>query len=149
MSCQPFCEFIANTLLDRLKNWCYFLVGRVGVVRPPFLVLPLTIEPAKPRLCYADGETLHGFRAGCAITLALKAAELSEIMDHVGWTKRHTALYYLQLAKVLHPDGASAKLSSDKETPAVNSWQDINELKHFVCAFPVTNEKTRSNEESF
>ena len=33
-----------------------------------------------------DGETLHGFRAGCAITLALSGAELSEIMGHVGWT---------------------------------------------------------------
>ena len=80
--------------------------------------------------------------------MALKGAELSAIMDHVGWTRRHTALYYLQLAKVLNPDGASAKLSSDQETPAVNSWQDINELKRFVCAFPVTNEKTPSNEES-
>lgn len=38
-----------------------------------------------------NGETLHGFRAGCAITLALSGAELSEIMDHVGWTRRHTA----------------------------------------------------------
>ena len=43
-------------------------------------------------------ETLHGFRAGCAITLALSGAELSKIMDHVGWSRRQTALYYLQLA---------------------------------------------------
>ena len=50
-----------------------------------------------------DGEPLHGFRAGCAITLALSGAELSEIMDHAGWTRRHTALHYLQLAKVLNP----------------------------------------------
>ena len=42
-----------------------------------------------------EGETLHGFRAGCTITLALSGAELSEIMDHVGWIRRHTALYYL------------------------------------------------------
>ena len=94
------------------------------------------------------GETLPDFRAGCAITLVLKGAELSEIMDHVGWTRRHTALYYLQLAKVLNPDEASAILRSDKETPAVSSWQDINELKRFVCAFPVSNERKRSNEES-
>ena len=31
-----------------------------------------------------DGETLHGFRSGCAITLALTGADLAEIMDHVG-----------------------------------------------------------------
>ena len=49
-----------------------------------------------------DGETLHGFRSCCAITLALTGADLSEIMEHVGWARRHTALYYLQLAKVLN-----------------------------------------------
>ena len=27
---------------------------------------------------------LHGFRTGCAITLALTGADLSEIMEHVG-----------------------------------------------------------------
>ena len=61
-----------------------------------------------------NGETLHGFRSGCAITLALTGAELSEIMDHVDWSNRHTALYYMQLAKVLNPCGASAKLASSE-----------------------------------
>ena len=58
-----------------------------------------------------DGETLRGFRSGCAITLALSGVELSEVMDHVGGTQRHTALYYLQLAKVLNPAGASSRLA--------------------------------------
>ena len=53
-----------------------------------------------------EGETLHGFRSGCAITLALTGADLSEIMEHVGLARRHTALYYVQLAKVLNPSGA-------------------------------------------
>ena len=67
-----------------------------------------------------DGETLHGFRAGCAITLALTGADIAEIMDHVGWTRHHTAHYYLQLAKVL------------------------NELKSFVCAFPTEQSSKRA-----
>lgn len=71
-----------------------------------------------------------------AITLALSGAELSEIMDHVGWTRRHTAQHYLQLAKVLNPASASTRLSA-VDIPALTSeWSDINELKHFVCAFP-------------
>ena len=83
-----------------------------------------------------NGENLHGFTAGCAITLALSGAELSEIMDNVGWTRRHTALYYLQLAKILNPAGASARLSA-VDVPSVSSeWQNINNLKHFICAFP-------------
>ena len=83
-----------------------------------------------------DGETLHGFRAGCAITLALTGADIAEIMDHVGWTRRHTAHYYLQLAKVLNPSGASARLASNEISEVINPWQDVNELKRFVCAFP-------------
>ena len=69
-----------------------------------------------------DGETLHGFRSGCAITLALSGVELSEIMDHVGWSRRHTALHYLQLAKVLNPAGASATLAAT-ETDALMDWR--------------------------
>lgn len=95
-----------------------------------------------------EGETLHGFRSGCAITLALKGADLSEIMDHVGWARRHTALYYLQLAKVLNPDGASARLVSDGLQNVVNPWQDINELKRFVCAFPTDSIHIPINQDS-
>ena len=91
-----------------------------------------------------DGETLHGFRAGCAITLALSGAELSEIIDHVGWKRRHTALHYLQLAKVLNQSGASARLSA-VDIPAVTAeWNDVNVIKRFVCAFPSTTTQKRS-----
>ena len=83
-----------------------------------------------------SGETLHGFRAGCAITLALSGAELSEIMDHVGWSRRHTALYYLQLAKVLNPTGASGKLAAANVPSVTSEWEDLNNLRRFVCAFP-------------
>lgn len=94
-----------------------------------------------------DGETLHGFRAGCAITLALTGADLAEIMEHVGWNRRHTALYYMQLARVLHPDGASARLADTTATEVVNPWQDINNLKRFVCAFPSQNSLKRARTE--
>ena len=46
-----------------------------------------------------DGKTLHAFRLGCAITVAVTGADLSEIMEHVGWARRHTALYYLTNGK--------------------------------------------------
>jgi len=64
-------------------------------------------------------------------------------MDHVGWSTRHTALYYMQLAKVLNPCGASAKLASSEVFNIPNAWQDINELKYFVCAFPTHNPHKR------
>ena len=94
-----------------------------------------------------DGETLHVYRSGCAITLALTGADLAEIMDHVGWTKRHTALYYKQLAKVLNPAGASARLASYIGTEPCCSCQDNNLLKRFVCAFPAVSREKRYYEE--
>ena len=90
-----------------------------------------------------DGEILHGFRSGCAIPLALSGVELTEIMDHIGWNRRHTALHYLQLAKVLNPSGASARLASCKVMSANNTWTDLNELKRFICAFPAVNPPKR------
>ena len=71
------------------------------------------------------------------ITVALSGAELSEVMDHVGWTRRHTALHYLQLAKVLHPSGASAKLVDvDSNNPDAVNWQELNQLQRFFTALP-------------
>ena len=116
-----------------------------GIVDAPF-----TSSTAEARLkVYLDemgsydGETLHGFRAGCAITLALAGADLSEIMDHVGWTRRHTALYYMKLSQVLNPSGASARLADMDQTNTTMDWEDVNQLKRFVCAFPTDIEAKR------
>ena len=51
-SCKPFVNFIQKTLMDRLRTGAISWLGRVGEVEPPFLVLPLTVEPTKPRLCH-------------------------------------------------------------------------------------------------
>jgi hypothetical protein len=34
--------------------------------------------------------------------------------------------------------GASAKLASAESVNAAPNWQELNELKRFVCAFPIT-----------
>lgn len=51
-SCRPFAEFIHKTLVTRVRTKAISVLGRVGSVEPPYLVLPLTIEPSKPRLCH-------------------------------------------------------------------------------------------------
>ena len=86
-----------------------------------------------------EGETLHSFRAGPAITLALSGAQLAEIMAHVGWRNPSTASYYLKLANVLRPHGGPADvLSSGNSSVAASTleYHDFNELKNFVSAFP-------------
>ena len=52
VTCKPFREFVQTALLDRLQTGAITVVGKVCVVHPPFLVMPLTVEPTKPRLCY-------------------------------------------------------------------------------------------------
>jgi hypothetical protein len=47
------------------------------------------------------GETLHSFKAGAAITLALSGVQLSDVMSHIGWRDPSTASYYLKLAQPL------------------------------------------------
>ena len=53
-SCKPFASFISNTILDRLASGAISLRGNVNQVKPSHLVLPLTVEPSKPRLCNDD-----------------------------------------------------------------------------------------------
>ena len=48
-SCQRFTEFISREILNRLAG-AFRIWGVVGVDDPPYLVLPLTVEPTKPRL---------------------------------------------------------------------------------------------------
>ena len=52
VSCKPFVSFVEETLVAHLRSGAISLLGRAGVVDPPFIVLPLTVEPTKPRLCH-------------------------------------------------------------------------------------------------
>lgn len=50
-SCRRFTDFLSQTLLDRISSGAVRVLGKVGEVEPPRLVLLLTVEPNKPRLC--------------------------------------------------------------------------------------------------
>ena len=49
--CKPFVKFISRIIIDRLASGAISVWGRVDEVEPPHLVMPLTVEPTKPRLC--------------------------------------------------------------------------------------------------
>ena len=85
-----------------------------------------------------EGETLHSFRSGSAITLALSGSQLADIMSHVGWNNKETALYYIKLAEVLCVGSPSHLLSVDCSAISIltDNYMDINRLKNFVSAFP-------------
>ena len=50
-SCDGFEDFISTTVLKWVSASVLSVWGEVGRVAPPHLVLPLTVEPSKPRLC--------------------------------------------------------------------------------------------------
>jgi len=53
-SCDAFEEFITSTILERVANGSLIFWGAVGKVDPPHLVMPITIEPTKPRMCHDE-----------------------------------------------------------------------------------------------
>lgn len=50
-SCKIFATFVYTEILKRVASGALRVWGRVGVNEPPYLVMPLTVEPSKPRLC--------------------------------------------------------------------------------------------------
>ena len=53
-SSQAFSEFITETILERVANGSLSVWGRVGEVPPPHLVMSITVEPSKPRMCHDE-----------------------------------------------------------------------------------------------
>ena len=53
-SCEEFTDFISSTISQRLASGSISVWGKVGECTPPYLVMPLTVEPTKPRLCHDE-----------------------------------------------------------------------------------------------
>ena len=50
--CDNFTDFIDKTLLVQGCSGAISVEERVGQVDPPQLIMPLTVNPSKPRLCH-------------------------------------------------------------------------------------------------
>lgn len=53
-SCLEFKDFIETTIQDRVRNRSLIFLGHAGQVQPPRLVMPITVEPSKPRMCHDE-----------------------------------------------------------------------------------------------
>lgn len=78
-SCLEFQDFITDTISQRLRNGSISAWGRVGEVDPPHLVMPLTMEPSKPRLCH-DERFLNLW----IVDLPLKLDYISNLPRYIG-----------------------------------------------------------------
>ena len=52
--CDEYVNFICESIIDRVRNHSMSSWGKKGQCDPPYLVIPLTIEPSKPRLCHDE-----------------------------------------------------------------------------------------------
>jgi len=53
-SCIPFDNFVTETILSRVSNRSLLVWGKVGDIEPPTIVMPITVEPGKPRMCHDE-----------------------------------------------------------------------------------------------
>ena len=53
-SCQGFEEFISAIIIDRVRNGSLLVWRKVNDVQPPYLVMPITVEPSEPRMCHDE-----------------------------------------------------------------------------------------------
>ena len=53
-TCNDHEEFINQSILERVCNGSLSVWGKKGERPPPFLVMPITIEPSKPRMCHDE-----------------------------------------------------------------------------------------------
>ena len=83
-----------------------------------------------------EGESIHGIRGGCAVTMSvLGSGSPSDIMEHVGWFSRGSLDRYSRMGKMTqssvsgnmmkqvldHPEGASNIFTA---------FGDIDSLNH-------------------
>ena len=52
--CHQFTDFIDTTVLAWVSQGVIKVYGKIGECSPPHLVLPLIVEPSKPRLCHDE-----------------------------------------------------------------------------------------------
>lgn len=79
-SCLAFEDFVTDTILCRVDNGSLRFWGLVGEVEPPHLVMPITVEPTKPRMCH-DERFLNLWVKDLPFSLDY----LSDLPRYVGW----------------------------------------------------------------
>lgn len=81
-----------------------------------------------------EGETLHGLRGACAITLASTGAgeSVEKIMGHVGWFSKSSFKRYSRLSQMVNNNSVASMFSAvaDTDTSHVSAMFDQYGNKH-------------------
>ena len=52
--CEQFEDFVSAIILECISNGSLSIWGKIGEVAPPHLVMLITVEPSKPRMCHDE-----------------------------------------------------------------------------------------------
>ncbi|XP_077993129.1 uncharacterized protein LOC144447097 [Glandiceps talaboti] len=77
--CQKYGQFIARTIADRIESGAVSVWGIVGRDPSPHIVMPITVEPTKPRMCI-DMRYVNLWTTSCPFKLD-KLIEVSRYLD--------------------------------------------------------------------
>jgi hypothetical protein len=91
-----------------------------------------------------EGETLHGFWAGGAITAALRGDTLQAIIGQAHWSTSRQALHYMRLQEVL---GQGHLREQSIRATSVSQYRSAAALDHFTFVFP-SDEQPRDQPDS-
>ena len=100
------CELLK---VNVLSGFLFCMVSKEGLItskalEPSASQARLALYVKSTEAClYNSSFTLHGFRSGAAVSLALVDVSLERIMDHVGWNSSKTAPHYIKLKEVVNP----------------------------------------------
>ena len=92
-------------------------------------------------LCIDEGETLHGIRAGCAISLLMSGAakDPSAVMDHVGWFSRDSVAHYTRSNTMWDLGNTATSFARQMASTSVGSIEDdfvmYGDVTSFATAF--------------
>ena len=110
-SCLDFEEFISCTILDHVKNGSLLVWGKVGSVQPPHLIMRITVEPTKPRMCHDER------------FLDLWIKDLSLSLDYISGLPRYVSKSHYQTTFDDKSGYDHIRLSSDSFTFVGLEWK--------------------------
>ncbi len=71
-------------------------------------------------LSISSGETMHSFRSGCSIIVAMLGVPYQKIAEHVGWKSVDMEMHYTQRERVIAPENANSLLASSATVSAAS-----------------------------
>lgn len=78
-----------------------------------------------------EGETPHGLKGGCAISLTLPGASSEDIMSHVGWSCKASYQRYSRYSRMVGSSQLmNAMISNDQNRPEIvyEMFGNVNSL---------------------